>query len=75
MEQTSDTTPKPGPWRPRWWVALTTVTSFTTGISGFGFLIVTGNGDPVLVVGCLGLLGVVPPLLALERVIGGRSGP
>lgn len=61
-------------WRPRWWVAATTVVTFFTGVGSFVYLVATGQGDPVLVIGCFAFVGLIPPLLALERFVQFRPG-
>jgi len=60
-------------WRPRPWVAFSTITAFLTGTGSFVYLVVTGNGDPVLVVGCMFFAGLIPPVLALEVLYQLRS--
>lgn len=61
-------------WRPRWLVVVTIL----TGLGSFVFLVVTRTGDPWLVFGCLALVGIIPPLVALDvftRMLPGRSTP
>ena len=61
-------------WSARWWVATSTVGSFVTGCGSFLYLVGTGNGNLVLVIGCWVFAGLIPPLIALERLAALRNG-
>jgi hypothetical protein len=56
------------------WVAVSTVMSFLTGCGSFVYLVATGNGNLVLVIGCWAFAGLIPPLVALERLVAFRTG-
>lgn len=59
-------------WRPRWWVAVTAIMSFVSGIGGFWYLVLTHDGSVNLMIGALGLIGASTSTLALEMI--GRRG-
>lgn len=55
-------------WRPRWYVATTTMVSFAGGFTGLGYLIWTGDGDPVLVPACLTLIAFGLGIVGLDSL-------
>ena len=58
-----------GSWRPRWWVAGTSVVSFILGVATLvhEVLLTTGERPYVLLAGLV-LLSGVPALVALDRI-------
>lgn len=61
-------------WRAPLWIAASTIISFLTGCGSFVYLVVSGNGNLVLVIGCWAFAGLIPPLVALERLVALRTG-
>lgn len=61
-------TAKSGVWRPRWWVALSSMCSFGVGCFGFVHEVLSQGERPTLLLACLVLMGAVPVVLLLERM-------
>lgn len=63
------TEPQEPPWRPRWWVAVTTVLTFAFGAWGFIHEVVSNRERPAVLTVCLFLLVGAPAVVALERML------
>lgn len=65
--------PPPPPWRPRWWVAATSIVVFSIGVYGAIHEIMSSGERPIILIFCGFLLGLVPVTLLLDIV--SRRGP